>query len=138
MNLLRVLLASLLLTLAGWTNASYQAHGVPYTYAKVSFLFSSDVYPLYYCNEVLVDLTGLQVYPISDMVYGNIICPSLGGQYGAFGYGYVVGNLFHMNLAFGNGWNLICNNLPAATLSGPCIVTDSSGVTRGSAYIVFL
>ena len=126
--------AALLATAA----ANAQVLSNAYTYSGLSWAVSTSVTGIAACTDLLVDATG-DVYNSDNFgVYGQFYCPSLGGSYATSGNAYFDSfNNFHMTLSLGVTYQLVCDNLSGATLSGSCPVYDNLGVSVGSATVAF-
>lgn len=120
--------------------ASVLAHAQTstYTYPGLSWAVSTNAPGLGSCNELVLDATGAVYSSDNYSVYGQLYCPSLGGSYAASGNAYFdsFGN-FHMTVALGVTYQLVCDNLSGSTFSGACPVYDNLGAQVGSANIAF-
>lgn len=116
-------------------NAS--SFGTTTTYSNILWTVSTTIPDFAGCTELRLDGTGDMQHSFSFGLYGALNCPALGGGYGAVGSGYGdVEGRFNLNLIIGAGVSLVCPRM--VSLSGACVVTNSSGVRVGTAYITFL
>ena len=71
--------------------------------------------------------------------YGQVFCPALGGNYASSGNAYFDSfSNFHLSVSVGVTYQLVCDNLSSATLSGSCPIYDYLGNQVGSAFVSFL
>jgi hypothetical protein len=109
-----------------------------YTYSGLTWAFSSGTTGLTACSELVLDATG-DVYNSDNFAtYGQLYCPSLGGSYASSGNAYFDSfNNFHMTVSLGVTYQMVCDNLSGATLSGSCPIYNNIGAQVGTAFITF-
>jgi len=116
-----------------------QTLGAPSTYSGLTWSVSTDAAGLGSCTQLLVDATGDLAHSDNFAMYGQLYCPSLGGGYASSGSAYFDSfNNFHMTVSLGVTYQLVCDNLNGATLTGSCPVYNNAGTQVGSAFVTFL
>jgi hypothetical protein len=119
--------------------AQAQTLGTTSTYSGLTWSVSTDAAGLGGCTRLLVDATGDVSHSDNFAVYGQLYCPSAGGGYASSGAAYFDSfNSFHMTVSLGVTYQLVCDNLSGATLSGSCPVYNNAGTQVGTAFITFL
>lgn len=132
----RLLLVAALLS-AATLNA--QTFGNTSTFAGLTWFLSTSTPGLASCTELILDATGAVGVSSNYAAYGQVYCPSLGGSYASSGVAYFDSfNGFHMTVSIGVTYQLVCDNLSGATLSGSCLVYDNLGFEAGNAFVSFL
>jgi hypothetical protein len=118
--------------------AQAQTLGTPSTYSGLAWSVSTDAPGLGACTQLLVDATGDLSHSDNFAMYGQLYCPSLGGGYASSGSAYFdSSNSFHMTVSLGVTYQLVCDYLSGATLTGSCPVYNNVGTQVGSAFITF-
>jgi hypothetical protein len=119
--------------------ADAQVLGTPSTYSGLTWSVSTDAAGLGGCTQLLVDATGDISHSDNFAIYGQLYCPSAGGGYASSGSAYFdLFNGFHMTVSLGVTYQLVCDNLNGATLTGSCPVYNNQGTQVGSAFVTFL
>jgi hypothetical protein len=138
MRTLKKLAIMFLAALLASTAAHAQTLSNAYTYSGLTWALSTSTTGLTACNELVLDATG-DVYNSDNFaVYGQLYCPSLGGSYAASGNAYFDSfNNFHMTVSLGVTYQMVCDNLSGATLSGSCPIYNNLGAQTGTAFITF-
>lgn len=125
------------LALATALNA--QTLGNTSTFSGLLWFVSTSTPGLQGCTELILDATGDVGRSANYAMYGQVYCPSLGGSYASSGNAYFDAlNGFHMTVSIGVTYQLVCDNLSGATLSGTCPIYDNVGFQAGSAFVSFL
>jgi hypothetical protein len=129
----------LIAALLAATVAQGQTLGTPSTYSGLTWSVSTDAAGLGACTQLLVDATGDISHSDNFAIYGQLYCPSQGGGYASSGSAYFDSvNNFHMTVSLGVTYQLVCDNLNGATLTGSCPVYNNVGTQVGSAFVTFL
>jgi hypothetical protein len=121
-------------------SASLHAQPAPaYTYSGIAWAFSTTTPGISSCGTLVLDATGDVNHSDSFAVYGTLNCPSLGGNYASSGTAYFDSqNLFHMTTSLSVSYQMVCDNLSGASLSGSCPIYNNVGTLVGTAFISFL
>lgn len=124
---------------AGAALASAQTVNPTSTYADLLWSFSTSQNGFTGCSQLKLDATGAISRSDNYAMYGQLSCPGLGGTYNVDGSAYFSNTgTFNMTLDFGVVYKLVCNNLNGSTLSGSCIIYNSTGTQTGTAFLSFL
>ncbi|MBG9387939.1 hypothetical protein [Caenimonas aquaedulcis] len=110
-----------------------------YTYSGLTWSFSTTAAGISQCSTLILDATGDVYNSDSYVVHGQLACPALGGNYASSGTAYFdsVGK-FHMTTSLSVTYQMVCDNLSGATLSGSCPIYNNLGAQVGTAFISFL
>jgi hypothetical protein len=115
-----------------------QTLGTPSTYSGLTWTVSTDAPGLGSCTQLLLDATGDLTHSDNFAIYGQLYCPSVGGGYASSGSAYFDSfNGFHMTVSLGLTYQLACDNLSGATLTGSCPVYSNAGTQVGTAFVTF-
>ncbi len=116
-----------------------QTLGNASTFTGLTWTFASGTPGLDGCTLMVLDVTGDVGASNNYSAYGQVVCPGLGGSYASSGNAYFdsFGN-FHMTVSVGLTYQLACDNLSSASLSGSCPIYDYSGNQVGSAFVSFV
>ena len=123
-----------------WAAASNaQTLGNTSTFAGLTWDMSNTAPGLEACTQLVLDASGDIGQSNNYSTYGQLFCPALGGSYAASGNAYFdsFGN-FHMTLSTATTYQVVCDDLSGASLSGSCPVYDYFGNQVGSAFLSFL
>jgi hypothetical protein len=129
------------LAIAALAAAGVQAQtlGNTSTYSGLTWDVSTNAPGVQGCTRLFLDATGDISQSNQYATYGQLSCPALGGGYASHGAAYFDGSgLFHMTATFGVTYQLVCDYLDGASLSGSCPVYDNGGTQVGTAFVTFL
>ena len=116
-----------------------QTLGNASTFTGLTWAFSSGTPGLEGCTLMVLDVTGDVGASNNYSSYGQVFCPALGGNYASSGNAYFDSfSNFHLSVSVGVTYQLVCDNLSSATLSGSCPIYDYLGNQVGSAFVSFL
>lgn len=105
--------------------------GVPVTYTKLVWSFSTTSTAFAGCNQIIMDATGDLITSDYLVMAGALICGS--GAYVVSGAGYF-GQSGSLNMTFSHGGYLTtCARISG--FSGTCNTTDGTGALRGTGFI---
>lgn len=116
-----------------------QTLGNTSTFAGLTWFMSTSTPGLQTCTDLILDATGAVGRSANYSTYGQLYCPALGGGYASSGNAYFDSfSGFHMTVSLGVTYQLVCDNLSGATLSGSCLIYDNLGAIAGNAFVSFL
>jgi hypothetical protein len=131
--------AVLALAVLGAASGQAQTLGNTSTYAGLTWDVSTNAPGLESCTRLFLDATGDISQSNNYATYGQLSCPALSGGYASHGAAYFDGSgLFHMTVTFGVTYQLVCDYLSGASLSGSCPVYNNVGAQVGTANLTFL
>lgn len=110
---------------------------VPSSFNGLTWGFSSNVAGQGDCSQLVLDATGDLSLGFGLGMHGFLNCTS--GSFAVSGTAYftVNGNM-NMTLHTGAGVIVVCNSLPASTLSGSCSAFNGIGTFLGTGSISFI
>jgi hypothetical protein len=105
--------------------------GIPITYTKLVWSFSTSAPAFANCTQIVMDATGDVVTSDYLVLSGSLICGN--GAFVVYGAGYFTRS-GSLTLTFGHGGYLTtCSRIIG--FSGSCNTTDGPGALRGTGFI---